>query len=399
MTTTAGPVTAVRPDSLAAAVEAMRDLPAPLRIAGGGTKAHWGGRAPGAASVVETVGLAGITRYDPDDATVAVRAGTRIRDLQDHLSDNGQRLALDCAYVDEGATVGGVLATGDAGPARLRYGTLRDLAIGVTLVLTDGAVGRAGGHVIKNVAGYDLTRLAVGSLGTLGLVAEVVLRVHPLPPATVVVRIAATSAAAAWASTRAVLDTATEPTAIDWDGDAVWVRLEGRPGAVDARARTVVAALAALDVDVTVAGDDPTWPAPPTAAVDTDVWSQPAQRDAASTVTVARAGALPDRLPAVAAGLADATTDGIATTLRTHTAVGVTTAGLRGPATDHAAAVARWREQVRAVGGHVTVIHSGHPTVVPWGPPGDDAAWAQAIKDRFDPAGRLVPGRLPGVRG
>ena len=94
-------------------------------------------------------------------------------------------MALDAARVAEGATVGGLLATGDAGPAALVYGSLRDLVIGVTLVLADGTVARSGGHVIKNVAGYDLAKVVHGSYGTLAVVAEVVLRLHPVPKAAV----------------------------------------------------------------------------------------------------------------------------------------------------------------------------------------------------------------------
>ena len=121
--------------------------------------------------------------------TASAQAGMPLRALQDRLGEAGQWLALDPPTEPDGATVGGLLATGESGPRRLRYGALRDLVIGVTLVLPDGTVAHAGGHVIKNVAGYDLSKLMYGSLGTLGLIAEVVLRLHPLPEtsATVVV--------------------------------------------------------------------------------------------------------------------------------------------------------------------------------------------------------------------
>ena len=113
-----------------------------------------------------------------------------------------QHVSLDAARVAEGATVGGLLATGDAGPAALVYGSLRDLVIGVTLVLADGTVARAGGHVIKNVAGYDMAKVVHGSYGTLAVVAEVVLRLHPVPKAAVTLQLPCSLAEAAEVAAR-----------------------------------------------------------------------------------------------------------------------------------------------------------------------------------------------------
>ena len=113
----------------------------------------------------------------------APRAGTPRRVLNPELADRGQHGALDAARIEDGATVGGLLSTGDAGPGALVQGSLRDLVIGTTLVLADGTVARSGGHVIKNVAGYDLTKVVHGAYGTIAVVAEVVLRLHPLPKA------------------------------------------------------------------------------------------------------------------------------------------------------------------------------------------------------------------------
>ena len=128
-------------------------------------------------------GLTGVITHNPGDMTVSVRAGTPLRALNAELAEHGQHVALDAARVADGATVGGLLSTGDAGPGALVHGSLRDLVIGATLVLADGTVARSGGHVIKNVAGYDLTKLVHGAYGTLAVVAEVVLRLHPLPQA------------------------------------------------------------------------------------------------------------------------------------------------------------------------------------------------------------------------
>src|SRR5918999_3687970 len=103
-------------------------------------------------------------------------------ELPGALAEAGQMLALDPP--DGGATIGGVVATGDSGPLRARYGGVRDLLVGMRIALADGTVAKSGGKVIKNVAGYDLAKLFVGSFGTLGAILEVSVRLHPLPPAT-----------------------------------------------------------------------------------------------------------------------------------------------------------------------------------------------------------------------
>ena len=159
--------------------------------------------------MLDTTALTGVIAHNPGDMTVAVRAGTPLAALHDELAEHAQHVSLDAARIADGATVGGLLATGDAGPAALVYGSLRDVVIGVTLVLADGTVARAGGHVIKNVAGYDMAKVVHGSYGTLAVVAEVVLRLHPVPKAAVTVQLpcslaeAAAVAAACWRPHRA----------------------------------------------------------------------------------------------------------------------------------------------------------------------------------------------------
>ena len=162
--------TVARPDSVAEAADLLRDTRGPLLFRGGGTKMAWGGRPDPPDVLVETSGLHRLLAHNPADMTTVVEAGMPLSTLQDVLAESGQWLALDPATQVDGATIGGLLATGESGPRRLRYGALRDLVIGVRLVLGDGTDARAGGRVIKNVAGYDLTKLMYGSLGTLALV-------------------------------------------------------------------------------------------------------------------------------------------------------------------------------------------------------------------------------------
>jgi glycolate oxidase FAD binding subunit len=146
---------------------------------GGGTKLEWGNRPARADVMLSTARLNRVIEHAWADLTVNVEAGCTIAKLQETLAKHGQRLALDALW-PEHATVGGVLSTNDSGALRLRFGSLRDLVIGVTLALADGTVASSGGRVVKNVAGYDLPKLATGALGTLGVITRAFFRLHPL---------------------------------------------------------------------------------------------------------------------------------------------------------------------------------------------------------------------------
>src|SRR5467141_3326803 len=147
---------------------------------GSGTKLGWGNPPARADVVLSTARLNEIIEHAWADLTVTVEAGCTIQRLQETLAQHGQRLALDQLWPEK-ATVGGVLSTNDSGGLRLRFGALRDLIIGATLALPDGTLASSGGKVVKNVAGYDLPKLATGAFGTLGMITRAVFRLHPLP--------------------------------------------------------------------------------------------------------------------------------------------------------------------------------------------------------------------------
>jgi glycolate dehydrogenase FAD-binding subunit len=155
---------------------------APVIPWGGGSAMHLGAPPRDGAVVVATRRLARIVEHEPADLTVTVEAGITMDGLQSALAARGQWVSLDPPFPAQ-ATLGGVLATNAAGPRRYLYGSARDVVIGVRVVGADGAVVRAGGKVVKNVAGYDLVKLYIGSLGTLGLIAEVTLKLRPRPEA------------------------------------------------------------------------------------------------------------------------------------------------------------------------------------------------------------------------
>jgi glycolate oxidase FAD binding subunit len=169
----------------------------------------------------------GIVAYEPAEMTVRVRAGTTVAELESALAEHGQMTTLD-PLAPASATVGGVLAAGESGWRRLRYGPVRDVLLEARFVLADGRLVKAGGPVVKNVSGFDLCRLLVGSRGTLGVLVEVVLRVQPRP------------ATARWlmggADPFAVGRRLFRPSSILWDGEMTWVLLEGHPADVAAEA-------------------------------------------------------------------------------------------------------------------------------------------------------------------
>ncbi|MGJ7511787.1 glycolate oxidase subunit GlcE [Variovorax sp. GT1P44] len=152
-----------------------------LRIRGGGTKDFYG--EPPQGEPLSTAGLTGITSYEPSELVVTARAGTPLAELEAVLAGKGQCLPFEPPRFGEGGTVGGMVATGLSGPSRASVGSVRDYVLGATLVNGRGEVLTFGGQVMKNVAGYDVSRVLAGSLGVLGLIAEVSLKVLPVAPA------------------------------------------------------------------------------------------------------------------------------------------------------------------------------------------------------------------------
>jgi glycolate oxidase FAD binding subunit len=182
-------------DAIADRIRDAAQRGAPLRIRGAGSKDFYGEPAP-EGEALSTLALAGIVSYEPSELVVTVRAGTRLADLEDVLAERGQCLPFEPPQFAGRATVGGMVAAGLSGPARASVGPVRDYVLGTTVVNGRGDVLTFGGQVMKNVAGYDVSRLMVGALGTLGLVAEVSLKVLPQAPAEATLRFEMTQAQA-----------------------------------------------------------------------------------------------------------------------------------------------------------------------------------------------------------
>jgi len=169
-------------DQLCSALAAAGEAGTHVRFRGGGTKSGWPPPAPEGTLELSTAGLVQILEHNAGDLTAVLEAGVPLAEAQTLFAKEGQRLALDPP--DDGATVGGVVASGDTGPLRGRYGGPRDLVVGMRVALSDGTLAKSGGKVIKNVAGYDIAKLFGGSFGTLGAIVEIAVRLHPIAPAT-----------------------------------------------------------------------------------------------------------------------------------------------------------------------------------------------------------------------
>jgi glycolate oxidase FAD binding subunit len=193
-----------------------------VRIRGSGTKSYIGDVGPTDVELA-TERIAGVIDHVPADLTVTVAGGTRMADLAAALARAGQFLPLDPPHADE-ATVGGVIAANSNGFWRARYGGVRDLLIGTRTALADGTIARAGGLVVKNVAGYDLDKLLVGSFGTLGVIVEATLKVLPLPERSdgLVARFDRPADAFATADAVARGASRVEACAIERTADGVW---------------------------------------------------------------------------------------------------------------------------------------------------------------------------------
>jgi len=332
---------------------------------------------------IETTGLNRVVEYEPADLTVTVEAGMRFAELQRILGEQGQFLALD-PPLEDGATVGGAIATNASGPLRFAYGTARDLVIGIRVANPDGTVTHAGGRVVKNVAGYDLDKLYVGSLGTLAVIVELSFKLAPIPPSVACVAGEFSDLAAARSLVSAVMRSPLSPLAIELIGSRrVVFRVGGYAQAVERQVRD----LASLIADHGGRHTDVDW--------DTLL------RDRIETrrrEVVLKASA-PISASATLVELLERNLRDFGPTVWAHAGNGVAYAACDAP-TD-ADALQETRREVVALGNNSALVVERCPRVLKrsidvWGEPGPNLALMRAIKSKLDPNNTLNPGRYVG---
>jgi glycolate oxidase FAD binding subunit len=373
------------PEALAGILKRASADRLPTVIRGGGTKLSWG-RPPATVDlVVSTARLNRLLAHRHGDLTATVQAGMPLRDLNAALSGKRQWLPIDSAF-DE-ATIGGIVATNDAGPSRHRHGTPRDLVIGITLALTDGRVVKAGGTVVKNVAGYDLGKLVSGSHGTLAGIVDVTFKLVPIPQTSATV-VAWYADPAALARDVAALDaTQIEAAAFDvrmQDGEMPFqlkLRIATSPAARDAQIDAARALVSGQTTTLTDIAEQASW------AAQMDPMGH-------GDATV-RFSWLPSRLPQVLATLVELQRSGIRL-LFAGRVVGAGAVRLSGDI--HALATAVERLRASTDTGNVVILRGSRELkerVDVWGAERPSDRVARAVKQTLDPAGILNAGRGP----
>ena len=356
---------------------------------GGGTKASLGNPPRNLDLILSTARMNEVIEHVPGDQVVRVQAGIKLQDLQEQLAGSDQMLGIDPVEKDAGATVGGVVAANSSGPRRHRYGTIRDLIIGITVVLSDGTIAKAGGKVVKNVAGYDLSKLFTGSLGTLGVIAGCNFRLHPRPEAARTVAVELGSAQAAGEAAQAVLHAQLVPSAVElyWDEDTklLSVLIEGIEPSVEAQADTASYLLRGFGEVRTLTDEE------------AGSLGAPGTGDEVALKVSAP--------PAELTGVLDSTLGacsrkGVAPRVTGHAGIGVTYVALSGGEEDsYVQIVEELREIWTRRGGSVVVREapaSFKEKVEAWGPLGSRLELTRRVKQKFDPRGTMNPGRFAG---
>jgi glycolate oxidase FAD binding subunit len=355
---------------------------------GGGTKLDWGVGPQSIDLMISTAKLARILEHAPDDMTVTVEAGVTIAQLQNALSQHRQRLALDPLW-PERATVGGTVATNDSGALRLRYGSVRDLIIGITVVLGDGTIAKSGGKVVKNVAGYDLPKLMSGALGTLGIITRAVFRLHPLPEESRTLSFSFLNREKANEFMLSIADSVVVPTGLQMrtgaaGNIAVDVRIDGIAAGIAAQTETVCK-LAGKVNPANPLGDP--WRARE------ELWNSGA------SASICKLSMLPTRLSSTAEFVRESLSDNADWTLLMHS-TGL--AWLQVDAADCAQIadfISSARDFLAPTGGTAVLLKATpalREKVDVWGATGNALPLMKRIKEQFDPRGILNRGRFVG---
>ena len=393
----------IAPPDEAAVAGAVRDAhqaETPVYPIGGGTALDYGIRPSRLGIGLSLERLNRVIDYPADDMTITVQAGITMAELANYLSVKSQRLPVDVP-LPRRATIGGVVATGPSGPRRYACGTIRDYVIGIRAVDGLGTAFSGGGRVVKNVAGYNLCRLLVGSLGTLGVITQVTLMVRPMPETSALVACDLPEFEAAERLLASLVHTKTLPVAVE-------LLAGSTPQHNPAMGPILQSNVARLIVGFEGSRSEVDWMVRQLE----DEWRQQGILSL-TTTRDAEAGPLWDWLTEFPAQVQISVPPGATAktvgrlvhldpdvAIRAHAGDGVIRVGFSPPMLERFAELLRGRIRpaASAAGGNMVVLSCPDGVELTrhdvWGPPGDGATAMQAIKDRFDPKGLLNPGRF-----
>jgi glycolate oxidase FAD binding subunit len=343
---------------------------------GAGTKQSWGNPIH-PSLILHTHRLDAVREHTWQDMTCIVQAGCVWSSLQQSLAKHGQFVALDPLWPDR-ATIGGIAATNDSGSLRFRYGSLRDLIIGMTIVLADGTVARSGGKVVKNVAGYDLHKLMTGAFGTLGIITEITFRLHSIPKHVQSFTIPSREVEPLGQLLMKILDSHLSTQSLQLRSSSIGFNLDVRLTTLPEVVRDQASSLSKLAESVQLEASD----------TESNVWNARQEHFDQTDHFVVKATMLPSAISNIAATIN--TLGGTSVTQAT----GIMTATIPASASDQ---LEHLREKLEAIAGSLTVLHHpAHAPTVASTLPSDTLPLMRELKHRFDPNRILNPGRFLG---
>jgi glycolate oxidase FAD binding subunit len=366
-----------------------------VTVRGAGTKQAWGASVPDTAVVLSTLGLNAPVDHVAGDLVATAPAGATLDAVNDVLRGQRQWLPLDPPG-SHLATIGGIVATNDSGPRRHRYGTPRDLIIGIEIALTDGRIARAGGRVVKNVAGYDLSKLLCGSLGSLAVITSATFKLAPLPQASATLVASVRDVRRLGALALAVAGSSLTPTAVELQSPPcrLLIRFETSPRATEAQ----IAAAASLCAGHGAATEVLT------GETEAGTWRNHVPGGAPNgSGTVVRLAVLPTDVGEMLARTETAASGhSIQYAAIGRAALGIVILRLDGDTSDQAAVVSELRQEAIARHGSAVLLSASpelFARVGGWGPAAGTAPLTRAVKAQFDPRGLLNRGREPWESG
>ena len=357
---------------------------------GSGSKLDWGGLVKNVNFVVSTERINQLVEHAIGDLTVTVEAGMKFSQLQEILAKEGQTLGFDPAYPEQ-ATLGGIIATGDSGSLRQRYRSVRDLLLGISFVRYDGKIAKAGGRVVKNVAGYDLMKLLTGSFGTLGMISQITLRVFPQAEYSGTVILTGETDAIAKVN-QTLLSSALTPVAVDLispqlsktlgfgDKMNLMVRFQSIQESVQQQSQRLIELGTTLGLKGTYFDSD-----------EANLWQQLKQQiwqpETTSSV-ICKIGVTPT---AAVKTLMECQTFGLI-----HAGVGLGLLRFENPSTETLLNLRKW---CQSQGGFLTILKAPielKQQLDVWGYPGNALTLMSQIKQQFDPKNQFSPHRFVG---